>query len=114
MSPRSRLLGLLPLALLLCTPVTAAVKPYINSTAEYNTECKTCPHSLCPNKVAYGYGDNFNATCWTRGTKIVDDNLWLKSEAGCYVTQYDVVEYAGDCERRVSFGMKMNGEADEE
>jgi len=26
------------------------------------------------------------------------DNLWLKSEAGCYVTQYDVVEYPGDCE----------------
>lgn len=26
------------------------------------------------------------------------DRLWLKSEAGCYVTQYDVLEYAGDCE----------------
>lgn len=24
------------------------------------------------------------------------DNLWLKSEAGCYITQYDVLEYSGD------------------
>jgi hypothetical protein len=25
------------------------------------------------------------------------DRLWLKSEAGCYVTQYDALEYDGDC-----------------
>lgn len=28
------------------------------------------------------------------------DRLWLKSEAGCYITQYDVLEYDGECERR--------------
>jgi hypothetical protein len=25
------------------------------------------------------------------------DGLWLKSEARCYITQYDVAEYSGDC-----------------
>ncbi|KAF2801055.1 hypothetical protein K505DRAFT_403638 [Melanomma pulvis-pyrius CBS 109.77] len=96
MNRRSPLIGLLPLVLFLCTPIEAALKPYINTTAEYNTECKTCPHSLCTNQLAYSGADEFNATCWTRGTKIVGDNLWLKSEAGCYVTQYDVIEYEGD------------------
>lgn len=87
------LIALLPL---LSTSL-AEVKPYIASTAEYNTECKTCPRSLCPNTVYYSTDDTFNATCWTRGTKIIDSNIWLKSEAGCYVTQYDVQEYDGDC-----------------
>ncbi|KAF2706158.1 hypothetical protein K504DRAFT_438186 [Pleomassaria siparia CBS 279.74] len=80
------------------TLITAAPppNPSINTTAEYNTECKTCPHSLCTNKLWYTYDEGFNVTCWTRGTTIVDDDLWLKSEAGCYVTQYDVVDYEGD------------------
>ncbi|KAF2193693.1 hypothetical protein K469DRAFT_728830 [Zopfia rhizophila CBS 207.26] len=76
--------------------ITTAVKPHIETSAEYNTECKTCPHSVCTNKLYYGLGDSFNATCWTRGTKIMGDNLWLKSEVGCYVIQYDVLEYQGD------------------
>ena len=80
----------------------ADVKPYIATAAEYNTECKTCPRSLCPNQAVYAGGDTLNATCWTRGTKIMGDRLWLKSEAGCYVTQYDVLEYAGDCELRLN------------
>jgi hypothetical protein len=50
----------------------AEVKPYITTAAEYNTECKTCPRSLCTNKLAYSTDEQFNATCWTRGTKIVD------------------------------------------
>lgn len=81
-------------------PILAAFKPYIEREVEYNTECKTCPRSLCPNKIAYGdnYGETrFNATCWTRGTRIMGDDLWLGSEGGCYVTQYDVFEYEGDC-----------------
>lgn len=53
--------------------VHAANESYITAQAEYNTECKTCPHSLCTNKVAYEYEDVFNATCWTRGTAIVGD-----------------------------------------
>lgn len=77
--------------------VRAAVKPYIETSAEYNTECKTCPRSLCPNQYAYYTGDTLNATCYTYGTKIMGDNLWLKTELGCYVTQYDVTEYQGDC-----------------
>lgn len=86
------------LATLVATAVTvrAQVKPYISTETEYNTECKTCPRSLCPNQIAYGYNDALNVTCWTRGTKIMGDELWLKTEAGCYVTQYDVLEYDGD------------------
>ncbi|KAH8725116.1 hypothetical protein GQ44DRAFT_616584 [Phaeosphaeriaceae sp. PMI808] len=87
----------IPLVLFITTIAKADVKPYISTEAEYWTECKTCPRSLCPNKLYYGYYDQaFNVTCWTRGTKIMGDRLWLKSEAGCYVTQYDVVEYTGD------------------
>ncbi|KAF2465635.1 uncharacterized protein BDR25DRAFT_328644 [Lindgomyces ingoldianus] len=81
---------------MLLMTVDAAVKPYITTSADYSTECKACPHSLCTNKLAYGGGDAFNTTCWTRGTKIMGDNLWLRSEAGCYVTQWDVQEYEGD------------------
>lgn len=84
--------------LLLLTFAQAAIKPYITTAAEYNTECKTCPRSLCPNRLYYSTEDTLNVTCWTRGTKIMGDRLWLKSEAGCYITQYDVLEYAGDCE----------------
>lgn len=87
--------------------VHAAVKPYIETAAEYNTECKTCPRSLCPNKIDYGTDDKLNVTCWTRGTKIMGDNLWLKSEAGCYVTQYDVLEYPGDCKYTWSLMRKV-------
>jgi hypothetical protein len=88
--------ALLP-GLLIFRSVTAQVKPYITTHAEINTECKTCPRSLCPNHIFYGWGENLNVTCWTRGTNIMGDRLWLKSEAGCYITQYDVIEYDGDC-----------------
>jgi hypothetical protein len=88
---------------LLITSAEAAVKPYITTQAEYNTECKTCPRSLCPNVVVYpdDEGSPFNVTCWTRGTKIMGDRLWLKTDAGCYITQYDVLEYEGDCKRTI-------------
>jgi hypothetical protein len=91
------LLSILPATLLFAAVVKAELKPYITTEAEYNTECKTCPHSLCPNTLDYTDGDAFNVTCWTRGTKIMGDRLWLKNEAGCYITQYDVIEYLGDC-----------------
>ncbi|KAF2874383.1 hypothetical protein BDV95DRAFT_627098 [Massariosphaeria phaeospora] len=96
---RLALRGLLLPLVLLCAPSFADVKPYITMTVEHglNTECKTCPRSLCPNQLAYdNYEDIFNATCWTRGTKIMGSNMWLKSEAGCYVTKYDLVEYDGE------------------
>jgi hypothetical protein len=94
----SLLLSILPVVLLLASLANAEVKPYINTTTEIPTECKTCPRSLCPNKVAYTWDESFNVTCWTRGTKIMSDRLWLKSGDGCYVTQWDVIEYPGDCE----------------
>lgn len=76
----------------------AELKPYINTTADVRTECKTCPYKLCTNKSFYDYYDTLNVTCWTHGTEVVGDRLWLKSDAGCYVTQYHLAEYAGDCE----------------
>lgn len=86
-------------SVLLSLPHFAAAdfKPYITTEAEYNTECKTCPRSLCPNVANYGVYDQVNVTCWTRGTKIMGDRLWLQTEGGCYLTQYDVLEYSGDC-----------------
>ncbi|KAF2853154.1 hypothetical protein T440DRAFT_444950 [Plenodomus tracheiphilus IPT5] len=88
--------SLVTVAVLVTCNVNAELKAYIATSAEFNTECKTCPRSLCPNQLYYGQGDSFNTTCWTRGTKIMGDRLWLKSEAGCYITQYDVLEYDGD------------------
>jgi hypothetical protein len=86
------------IALLLAAVTNADIKPYISTIADIRTECKTCPRSLCTNQLYYDYDESLNVTCWTRGTKIMGDRLWLKSQAGCYVTQYDVSEYSGDCE----------------
>jgi hypothetical protein len=89
--------------LLLTTQAEAQRKPFITTEAEVITECKTCPRSLCTNLDTYSqsYGA-FNVTCWTRGTKIMSDDLWLKTDKGCFVTQYDVLEYPGDCTSTVS------------
>ncbi|KAF2643619.1 hypothetical protein P280DRAFT_394935 [Massarina eburnea CBS 473.64] len=109
MGSRSRSLLLLALSLTGC--VAADKKAFITSQAEVNTECKTCPRSLCPNVVAYAQeGDLFNVTCWTRGTKIMGDDLWLKSDAGCYVTQYDVFEYEGDYSEDLAYCGKASEE----
>lgn len=37
-----------------------------------NTECKTCPYSLCPNQLAFEYNTEIILTCWTYGDNIVD------------------------------------------
>lgn len=60
------------------------------------TECKTCPYELCINHAAYEYNAYMTLTCWTYGDIIVDTNLWLKTTDGCYVTEWDIVEYSGD------------------
>ncbi|KAH5167712.1 hypothetical protein HBI25_075840 [Parastagonospora nodorum] len=86
----------LSFSLLFATLVQADFKKYISTSADIRTECKTCPRSLCPNQLSYDFDEALNVTCWTRGTKIMGDQLWLKSDAGCYITQYDVAEYAGD------------------
>lgn len=72
---------------------TAAV---VGTWADYNTECKTCPHVLCPNNLFYSTGDNVTATCWTRGTRIIDTTIWLRSESNCYVTSYDLNDNTTD------------------
>lgn len=60
------------------------------------TECKTCPYSLCTNQLALEYATEMTLTCWTYGDNIVDSNIWLRTTDGCYVTQWDIIEYAGD------------------
>lgn len=92
----------IPVVLLLATSVQADFKPYISTSADIRTECKTCPRSLCPNQLFYDFDETLNVTCWTLGTKIMGDRLWLKSQAGCYITQYDVTEYSGDCKTCLS------------
>ncbi|KAF2737009.1 hypothetical protein EJ04DRAFT_431687 [Polyplosphaeria fusca] len=96
MGPRGRsaLRGLLALGCMVGL-VCAEVKDFISTAADFNTECKTCPHSVCTNQLYYSYDETFNVTCWTRGTRIMEDNIWLKSQAGCYVTQWDLYEYTG-------------------
>lgn len=88
----------IPVVLALGTFVRADFKPYISTSADIRTECKTCPRSLCPNQLFYDFDESLNVTCWTRGTKIMGDSLWLKTQTGCYITQYDVAEYLEDCE----------------
>lgn len=88
-----RLLSLLlPLAFLFqpSTCQTNTTKPYVEARVDFETECKTCPHVLCPNVLALEAPDPVNATCWTRGTHIVDTNLWIRISSGCYITEYDL------------------------
>jgi hypothetical protein len=55
--------------------VDAAVKASINNTVEHgvNTECKTCPYTLCTNKAYYESDALVTVTCYTHGTVIDDD-----------------------------------------
>jgi hypothetical protein len=96
----------------------SAVKASINNTVEHgvNTECKTCPYTLCTNKVYYESDALVTVTCYTHGTVIDGDeyifssvlfensstkticySVWLQTTDGCYVTQYDLTDYVGDC-----------------
>ena len=71
---RSQLLGFLALTLLVLASGAAPKNyTYIERVADVNTECKTCSRTLCPNTLYYGQGESLNATCWTRGTKIMGD-----------------------------------------
>ncbi|KAM3075549.1 hypothetical protein ACMFMG_007691 [Clarireedia jacksonii] len=83
----------------------AAFKPPINNTLEHavETECKTCPYSLCTNKVFYEYDTQLTLVCWTSGTVIGGDSTWLRTTDDCYVTQYDLADYAGEYETDLSF-----------
>lgn len=69
----------------------------LNNTVEHgvNTECKTCPFVLCPNKLYYESDTNVTLTCFTEGTEIAGNSVWLGTTDGCYVTQYDLELYNG-------------------
>ncbi|OCK81538.1 hypothetical protein K432DRAFT_281461, partial [Lepidopterella palustris CBS 459.81] len=72
-----------------------------------NTECKTCPYTLCTNKLYYA-----SDRCRTHGTEMDGDkclriiqwdgmfantqadlNIWLRTNDGCYVTPNDLTLY---------------------
>ncbi|KAF1977292.1 hypothetical protein BU23DRAFT_452765 [Bimuria novae-zelandiae CBS 107.79] len=94
MEPRL-LLRLLPLVLVLPYAFGDSA-PAISTSAEYNTECKTCPHSLCPNTLYYSTSELLNLTCWTHGTRIISTTLWLRSTSSCYLTEYDLADTTTD------------------
>ncbi|RAL61783.1 hypothetical protein DID88_002846 [Monilinia fructigena] len=83
----------------------AAFKPSFNNTLERGvaTECKTCPYSLCTNQKYYDYDTIVSLICWTTGTVIDGDSTWLRTSDDCYVTQYDLADYAGEYETDLSF-----------
>ncbi|CAD6442170.1 bbbc2ba7-e44e-49d6-960a-c04561a073dc [Sclerotinia trifoliorum] len=83
----------------------AAFKPPFNNTLERGvaTECKTCPYSLCTNKEYYDYDTVVSLICWTTGTIIGGDSTWLRTSDDCYITQYDLTDYAGEYEDDLSF-----------
>ncbi|KAF5871816.1 uncharacterized protein Bfra_008840 [Botrytis fragariae] len=83
----------------------AAFKPPFNNTLEKGvaTECKTCPYSLCTNKEYYDYDTVVSLICWTTGTAIDGDSTWLRTSDDCYITQYDLADYAGEYETDLSF-----------
>ncbi|KAF7960792.1 hypothetical protein EAE96_000465 [Botrytis aclada] len=91
--------------LVLADITNAAFKPPFNNTLEQGvaTECKTCPYSLCTNKEYYNYETVVSLICWTTGTVIDGDSTWLRTSDDCYVTQYDLADYAGEYETDLSF-----------
>ncbi|KAI9047517.1 hypothetical protein LZ554_008233 [Drepanopeziza brunnea f. sp. 'monogermtubi'] len=87
----------LPTSILLAVAflgVDAAFKPPINNTLEQSveTECKTCPYSLCTNKAFYEYNTQVSLVCWTNGAEIDGDTTWLRTTDDCYVTEYDLMD----------------------
>ncbi|TID12780.1 NLP P60 [Venturia nashicola] len=78
--------------------IAASSSPNLESVwvkvgAGINTECKTCPNSLCSIKNFYGSLMMFRATCWTSGQKINATDMWLHSEERCFVTLQDTLKY---------------------
>ncbi|PKS08743.1 hypothetical protein jhhlp_004796 [Lomentospora prolificans] len=68
----------------------------VNGTVEYTTFCKTCPYTMCTHLEAPYGGETYSLTCWTYGDKVGDSQLWLKTSNGCYLSEYDLIEYQGD------------------
>jgi hypothetical protein len=54
----------------------ATTKTSLNNTVEHgvDTECKTCPFVLCPNKLYYESDTNVTLTCFTEGTEIAGNS----------------------------------------
>lgn len=60
--------------------VTAAAATVPSTVEEgIQTECKTCPYSLCTNVAAYEYGHDMSLSCWTRGDTIVETKCVLNT-----------------------------------
>lgn len=67
--------SLLAILLVSVAIVKGDFKPAINNTLEkgVETECKTCPYSLCTNKAFYTYSTTVTLACWTSGDSIGND-----------------------------------------
>ena len=67
--------SLLATLLVSAATVKGEFKPAINNTLEkgVQTECKTCPFSLCTNKAFYSYSTAVTLACWTSGDSIGND-----------------------------------------
>ena len=67
--------SLLAALLVSATIVRGQFKPAINNTLEkgVQTECKTCPYTLCTNKEFYTYSKVVTLDCWTTGDSIGND-----------------------------------------
>lgn len=68
----------------------------VNGTAEYFTNCKKCPYIMCTNPELVYSGTVLPLTCWTYGDLVGDSQLWLKTNTGCFVSEYDLIEHEGD------------------
>jgi hypothetical protein len=77
--------------------------PVLNATVEYITQCKTCPWDLCNNVVPISRDQVVNVTCWTEGSKIDDNNLWLKTGDECYIAEYDFIETNTDYRTKIPY-----------
>ncbi|PKS12549.1 hypothetical protein jhhlp_000757 [Lomentospora prolificans] len=68
----------------------------VNGTVEYSTFCQKCPYTICTHLEVPSSGTDYDLTCWTYGDLVGDSQLWLKTSTGCYVSEYDLVEYEGE------------------
>ncbi|SPO07030.1 uncharacterized protein DNG_09724 [Cephalotrichum gorgonifer] len=69
-------------------------KTAIEQSVEYAALCRTCPYSICTH--VYESTQRHNLTCWTQGDVIGDTDMWLRTTDGCYLAEYDLIEYEGD------------------
>ncbi|SPO06058.1 uncharacterized protein DNG_08747 [Cephalotrichum gorgonifer] len=74
----------------------------VNGTVEHTSFCRTCPYNICTHTITMG-ADTYQLTCWASGDLVGDTKVWLKTAEGCFVPEYDLVEYEGDYVAELEF-----------